>query len=125
MLMAHARREFYHDEDEDGRIFKENRTREKGKPLFDPLKVNPHRVQLYSIAEIWHCVSRRLFELGIMHNPDEKSQDEAVDSESDDLRDDFDFAETVEARMDKLFRGKNLGHEPLASMMRPNDLRLL
>lgn len=73
MMMAHARKTFYAEEDQDGRIYKENRERAKGKPIFDALRVNPHRVQLYSINEIWSCVARRLFELGIMQNPDEES----------------------------------------------------
>ena len=76
MMMAHARKTFYHEEDEDGRVFKEGREggpTSKGKPHFDALKVNPHRVQMYSINEIWHCIARRLFELGVMQNPDERS----------------------------------------------------
>ena len=114
MMMNQARKNFYLEEDQDGRVFKENRMQRggKGKPQFDPLKVNPHRVQMFSINEIWHCVSRRLGELGVMHYPDEKSQ-QCIDSDSDQLDDDFDFREAIEHRIDSVFTGKNMGQVPL------------
>ena len=126
MMMNQARKNFFFEEDQDGRVFKENRLQrgDKGKPQFDPLKVNPHRVQMFSINEIWHCVSRRLGELGVMHDPDEKSQ-KCIDSDSEQLDDDFDFREAIESRIDSVFTGKNMGQVPLTQILKPNDYKLL
>lgn len=63
----------------------------KGEDELNPLKVNPHRVQLFSINEIWKSVQQRLIELDIMKDPDLDSL--ASESESTDFEEGFDFVQ--------------------------------
>ena len=93
----------------------------------NPLKVNPHRVQLYSINEIWRCVQGRLIELKIMKDPELESEN-ISDGESTDVEDDIDFKQFASERLPELFKGKqNLERhlQSVENLLKKNDLRFV
>jgi hypothetical protein len=90
------------------------------------MKINPHRVQLFSINEIWSCVSKRLIELKVMKDPEIDSADS--DSDSTEMEEDFDFVAVAKERASTLFKGKKKkesNEKSVAELMRRNDLTLM
>jgi hypothetical protein len=71
--------------------------------MLDTRSLNPHRIQIYSIEEIWKAMLERLIHLEVLRDPDENI---AEDSDSDDLEDDFDYIEKVEPKIPKMFSKK-------------------
>ena len=59
--------------------------------MLDTKSLNPHRVQIYSIEEIWKAVLNRLVQLDVLNDPDEDAIEE--DSESSELEEEFDYVE--------------------------------
>lgn len=51
--------------------------------------MNPHKVQMFSIEEIWKAVLARLVKLDVLRDPDDDS--EGSDEDSTDLEEEFDF----------------------------------
>ena len=73
----------------------------------DELKIttiNPHRVQMFSINEIWKSIQHRLVELKIIKNPEVDSDEEGEDSAEVD--DNYDFEKLVKERVNYLFKGR-------------------
>lgn len=117
------RRDFFYEEDKDGRIMVERRGLDQ---QFNALKVNPHRVQMFSINEIWRCISQRLVDLEVMKDPDEDSANS--DHDSTDFEEDFDFLEAAKRRKGNLLRGKKANgstEQGLYGIMKKNDFLLL
>jgi predicted nucleotidyltransferase component of viral defense system len=91
--------------------------------MLDTNSLNPHRVQVYSIEEIWKAILARLVQLSVLRDPNEKFITE--DSESTELDGEFDFVEKASKRVDKFLmktrsrkdKGKSVGDQ-----MRQNDL---
>jgi len=122
-LLDRRQAEFLHEVDAQDRYFQER----KGKDALDTLKINPHRVQLFSISEIWHCVRGRLIELNVMKDPD---VDDSVSSDGDstEFEDDFDFIARGRERIGELFKGKkskDKDQKSVAELMRKNDLKVI
>jgi len=57
--------------------------------MVDTNNINPHRVQMFSLQEIWNGIMQRLITLGVIKNPELESV--RTESESSDLSEDFDF----------------------------------
>ena len=90
------------------------------------MKINPHRVQLFSISEIWGSVKERLIELKVMKDPDVESY--GSDSDSTEMEDEFDFKARTRERVETLFnakRGKDKNEKSIAEIMKRNDLRVV
>lgn len=51
-LIDHSRRDYMFELDADDRYLRER----KGRAQLDWQKINPHRVQMFSINEVWRCV---------------------------------------------------------------------
>jgi hypothetical protein len=123
MRLLDARRtDFLLDMDEQDRVYRER----KGKAMLDWQKINPHRVQMFSIQEIWRCVQQRLIELDVMKDPD--AQQVVDDGDSTELEEDFDFVEAARARADTLFKkkkSKESKDKALGEMMKKNDLKIV
>lgn len=66
-LLEHKKRDFLFEMDQQDRFMRERR----GKKERDWQVVNPHRVQMFSLNEVWKCVQQRLVELNVMKDPDE------------------------------------------------------
>lgn len=121
-LMSAKRNEFFAEMDEQERIYQER----IGNFMLQAAKINPNRVQLFSLNEIWDCVQRRLIELKVMKDPEVDSF--GSDSDSTEMDDDFDFVAVAKERMSTLFKGKKKkeGNEKsVADLMRRNDLVLI
>lgn len=121
-LMDHKRHEFLHEMDEQDRIFQERR----GKDAHNPMKINPHRVQMFSINEIWNTVSRRLIELNVMKDPD--VEDYHSDSDSDEWEQRWNFVHEGRKRQGKFFVGKKKKDDNvpcLKDLMKKNDILLI
>jgi hypothetical protein len=94
----------------------------EGIDQLDTKKLNPHRVQMYSIEEIWKAILARLVKLDVLRDPDDDSEGE--DSDSTDLEDEFDFIPKAEKRVGRLFkakRNKKGKNPPLIDQMKQND----
>ena len=57
--------------------------------MLDTKQLNPHRVQIYSIEEIWKAILARLVQLDVLRDPDEEVIEE--DSESSELDEEFNY----------------------------------
>ena len=95
----------------------------KEEVIVNPWKINPHRVQMFSINEIWTCVQQRLVELKVMKDPEADSQGE--ESDSTDFEEGFSFVEEGAMRVGKLFRPKAGQEKSLKDQMKKNDWTLL
>ena len=94
--------------------------------MLQTAQINPNRVQIFSLNEIWDCVQRRLIELKVMKDPEVDSFDS--DSDSTEMEDDFDFVAIAKERMGTLFKGKKkkeANEKSVAELMRRNDLVLM
>ena len=121
-LMGSKRNEFFQEMDEQDRLLQER----KGAFMLDAMKINPHRVQLFSINEIWQCISKRLIELRVMKDPECDSL--ASDSDSTEVEEDCDFVQVASERVHSLFKGKkkqDRSEKSVAELMRRNDLKLM
>jgi hypothetical protein len=95
-----------------------------GLDQLDTKQMNPHRVQMYSIEEIWKAVLTRLVKLDVLRDPDDDSEGESEDST--DLEDDFDFIAKAEKRVGNLFKHKRTKKAkglPLQDQMKQNDYK--
>lgn len=120
--MDASRREFIHELDEQDRYLQER----KGQDALNLLKVNPHRVQLFSLNEIWKCVQDRLIELEILQDPDADSL--ASDSDSTDFEENFDFMQKGPERIGKMMYGKkpkDKKQKSLKDLMKQNDILMI
>ena len=121
-LLDQRQAEFLHEVDAQDRYYMDR----KGQDALDVMKINPHRVQLFSISEIWHCVRARLIELNVMKDPDLDSF--ASESDSTEWEDEFDFIKRGKERIGELFKGKKSaekGEKSVAELMRKNDLKVV
>lgn len=121
-LMSGKRDEFFQEMDKQDRLLQER----SGAFMLDAMKINPHRVQLFSINEIWQCVSKRLIELRVMKDPEGDSV--ASDSDSTEVEEDCDFVQVASERVHSLFKGKkkqDRSEKSVAELMRRNDLNLM
>lgn len=66
--------------------------------------MNPHKVQMFSIEEIWKAVLARLVKLDVLRDPDDDS--EGTDDDSTDLEEEFDFVAKAQKRVGKLLKEK-------------------
>ena len=81
---------------------------------------------MFSINEIWRCISQRLVDLEVMKDPDEDSLNS--DHDSTDFEEDFDFLEAAAKRKGNLLRGKKSNgstENGLYGIMKKNDYLLL
>ena len=79
---------------------------------------------MFSINEIWKCISQRLVEMDVMADPDEGSDEEA--ELSSELENDFDFVEAANKRSGAFFKGSaGKKKASLASMMKKKDYMLI
>lgn len=60
------RKDFIYEIDKQDRIMQER----TGKDMLKHTNINPHRVQMFSITEIWKFLEQRLIELEVMKDPD-------------------------------------------------------
>jgi hypothetical protein len=81
---------------------------------------------MFSINEIWDCVSKRLIELKVMKDPEIDSA--GSESDSTEMEDDWDFVTIAKERASTLFKGKKKkesNEKSVAELMRRNDLTLM
>ena len=90
--MGAKRDEFFAEMDQQDRIFQER----VGNAALETSHINPNRVQIFSLNEIWDCVQARLIELKVMKDPEVDSFDS--DSDSTEMEDDFDFVTIAKER---------------------------
>ena len=101
MRIIHDKRsEFIYKMDDQDRLYKVR----EGPNMLDTRKMNPHKVQMYSLEEIWKAVLARLVKLDVLRDPDDDSEGE--DNDSTDLEDDFDFVAKAQKRVGKLLKEK-------------------
>jgi hypothetical protein len=81
----------------------------KGKDQVDTINLNPHRVQMFSIEEIWKAILKRLVDLNVMRDPDDDHYES--DNESTDLDDEFDFVHHGQNRVGRLFKDKRCAQD--------------
>ena len=120
--MSSKRNEFFAEMDEQDRVYQER----KGNFMLNIEKINPNRVQIFSLNEIWSCVEKRLIELKVMKDPEVDSFDS--DSDSTEMEDNFDFVTQAKERVDTLFKGKKKkdpNEKSVAELMKRNDLILM
>ena len=94
--------------------------------MIDHLHVDPHRVQVFSMHEIWKCVLARLVELKIMRDPDHDSF--YSDESSEEGSKEYDFIKHANKRHGILFKpSKKLKDTDkcLADMMPTKDYTLM
>ena len=78
----------------------------KDKHEIDTQKCNPHRVQVYSLNEIWKNMMARLVELKVLRDPDDDSEADEGEIDSSDLEGDFDFIHEGRKRVGRLLKNK-------------------
>lgn len=99
-MIQDERSEFVYKLDKNDRIYKVR----EGTQILDTRNMNPHKVQMYSIEEIWKAVLARLVKLDVLRDPDDDS--EGSDEDSTDLEDEFDFVAKAQRRVGKLLKEK-------------------
>jgi hypothetical protein len=112
-----------HDMDEQDRIYQER----LGKDELDFKKVNPHRVQLFSINEIWRCLKGKLVELNVIRDMDVLSV-QSEHEESDELPDSYDFLRLKKLRLKNLFSERHDQERHLTSvrkLLKRNDIKFV
>lgn len=124
MRLLQANRLFLeHDMDDHGRFFQER----VGKDELDFNKVNPHRVQLFSINEIWKCIKGKLIELNVIRDSEVLGITSNGD-ESDEIPDHFDFVRFKNLRLKNLFGERHDQEKHLScvrKLLKKNDLKFI
>ena len=121
--MHASRHYFQHETDKQDRIFQER----KGADQLNTLKINPHRVQMFSINEIWQSMQSRLIQLNVLKDPEVESF-ASDEGESTEIEDATDFAQFAPNRIQFLFKGKknqDKGVKSVEQLLRRNDLHLM
>jgi len=122
MIIAQERAEHIEEADGQDRIVKER----KGVEVQDVLKINPHKVQMFSLNEIWKSVLEKLVELNVLQDPDADAF--LSDEDSDELKDEFDFVVHGSRRIGRLLkekRSKQQKEKPLRELMPKNDFAMI
>lgn len=124
MKLLHAGRHYYHHEmDEQDRYFQDRR----GSDELQVEHINPHRVQLFSMNEIWKCIKDRLIQINIIRKPEEDFGEQS-DASSDAEPDDLTLKDLAKRRLPNLFGNRSSMERHLtgvANLLKPNDLRLV
>lgn len=121
-LVRIKRDKFLYNTDKKDKIWQER----KGRDELKVTKINPHRVQMFSLNEVWKLVQSRLIALNIMDDPDIASEESG--SDSSEVEDTVDFCNFAESRIAGLFKGKKgkeKGQKSMDQIMKRNDLILM
>lgn len=98
----------------------------KDKDELDTKLMNPHKVQLFSLNEIWKNILSRLVELNVIKDPDDFDEDSGESSEE--LEDEFDFVKYGQLRVGRLLKNKRLKSQKekaLVDIMPQNDFNVI